>query len=98
MSHRRDMADENPPAHNGHHDVPNGVEQVRSGFDRRKNWGESVENLYKRIDHRIAELVQKESISADPIITDSKSRAAWPLLFVGGLVVGIWIGRRFDRY
>jgi ElaB/YqjD/DUF883 family membrane-anchored ribosome-binding protein len=89
-------------AHNGHHDAPTGAERVRSGFDRRRNWGDSIENVYRRIDQRLHELVQQGSektVALEHQAEDYTARHPGRVLatiFAAGLVLGFFLGRESD--
>ncbi len=93
------MTEKPKERHNGHRDEPTGAERVRSGFDRRRNWGDSIENVYRRIDHRLSELVQEGAKQGRTV----ESRAAryferYPArvlaaCVLSGLLLGIWMGR-----
>jgi ElaB/YqjD/DUF883 family membrane-anchored ribosome-binding protein len=89
--------------HNGHHDLTTGAERIRSGFDRRKNWGESIENIYRRIDHRLSELVHQGGEKgralegqAEQVIERYPSQTL-ALCFAAGVLLGVLIGRSGER-
>jgi hypothetical protein len=52
------MDEKSHDGHEGHRESSIGAERMRSGFDRRRNWGDSIENVYRRIDSRLSELVR----------------------------------------
>jgi len=86
--------------HNGHRNDRTGAERVRSGFDRRRNWGDSIENVYRRIDHRLSELVQEGAEEGEPLPSENlgwaqrRSTTFMIASFLSGLLFGLWVGRR----
>jgi ElaB/YqjD/DUF883 family membrane-anchored ribosome-binding protein len=91
---------EQSQGHNGHHDLSTGAERIRSGFDRRKNWGESIENIYRRIDHRLTELVHQGTEKGRVLEREAEEVAErYPgqtlaLCFAAGVLCGVLLGRR----
>jgi len=96
------MADLPREGHNGHHDVSTGAERIRSGFDRRKNWGQSIENIYQRLDHRLAELVRQGSEKKEQVEQQAEETVReHPALslaacFATGILVGFLLTRGRD--
>jgi hypothetical protein len=92
------MAHGHKEGHNGHQNIPTGSERVRSGFDRRRNWGDSIENVYRRIDHRLSELVQQGTARGRELSEEAEQYAGnhplplMALCLAAGVVIGLWIG------
>ncbi len=93
------MVNEPQEGHNGHRHERTGAERVRSGFDRRRTWGDSIENVYRRIDHRLSELVQEDAQKAERLARQGPGlvkRHPVPFMiacFFSGLLLGLWAGR-----
>jgi len=93
------MEEKPPEKHNGHRQERTGAERPRSGFDRRRNWGDSSENDDRRIGHRFSERVREGGLDPPNPWPDRAPGARPAVLgaacFLAGLWLGIWVHRRF---